>query len=222
MFLTEAHIDYLEVTQKRDGFPHGLSDSYAWHKAAWQAFPNQPESKRNYLTRLDRKPTGYRLLIVSQTLPEKPAWWNPDQWRTQKIPTSYFEHSHFAFETRVNPTKKIRVGSTQEGTRKKNGARVPLTNSSDLITWLERKAESGGFIIQKDSLQINAEGQESFFRKGTYGTHNSINFKGILQVIDPEKFISVFAQGLGSAKGFGFGLLILSPLKEITTQSTLN
>jgi len=212
IFLTEARIDHLEAALRRESLPHGLSDTYAWHKAVWQAFPDRKGELRNFLTRLDRNQKGYRLLIVSQTLPRKPTWWTSDQWRTKEIPGNYFHHSRYAFEARVNPTKKIRIGSTEKGDRKKNGARIPLATPEDLVNWIDRKGQAGGFTIERNSLLINPEGKESFIRQSKQGSHNGVNFQGILQVTDPELFQKTFTQGIGSAKAFGFGLLIIAPI----------
>jgi CRISPR system Cascade subunit CasE len=39
-----------------------------------------------------------------------------------------------------------------------------------------------------------------------------VEFRGTLRVTDPAKFRRVFTGGLGSAKAFGFGLLVIAPL----------
>lgn len=41
---------------------------------------------------------------------------------------------------------------------------------------------------------------------------NSILFSGTLIVQDPEKFKKTIENGIGSAKGFGFGLLSIKKL----------
>jgi len=39
----------------------------------------------------------------------------------------------------------------------------------------------------------------------------AVTFDGILRVTDPELFTQTLAQGVGTAKGLGFGLLSLAP-----------
>ena len=39
-------------------------------------------------------------------------------------------------------------------------------------------------------------------------------FDGVLEVNDPDIFIKSIESGIGSAKGFGFGLLSIAPVKE--------
>jgi CRISPR system Cascade subunit CasE len=41
----------------------------------------------------------------------------------------------------------------------------------------------------------------------------SAQFDGILQVVDVDKMHAAIANGIGSAKGFGFGLLSLAPVR---------
>ena len=38
-------------------------------------------------------------------------------------------------------------------------------------------------------------------------------FEGMLRVDEPEKFLKSVESGIGSAKGFGFGLLSVAPAK---------
>ncbi|NLG15041.1 MAG: type I-E CRISPR-associated protein Cas6/Cse3/CasE, partial [Lentisphaerae bacterium] len=42
---------------------------------------------------------------------------------------------------------------------------------------------------------------------------NSVDASGILEVVERDSFTKGFSQGIGSAKGFGFGLLMLQPIQ---------
>jgi CRISPR system Cascade subunit CasE len=42
-------------------------------------------------------------------------------------------------------------------------------------------------------------------------THVPVLFEGVLRVNDPAKLIEAVRNGIGSAKGYGFGLLSLAP-----------
>jgi len=52
---------------------------------------------------------------------------------------------------------------------------------------------------------------QAFLKKGAAGTHTATEFSGTLQVTDPALFLTAAANGIGSAKAFGFGMLCLSP-----------
>jgi CRISPR system Cascade subunit CasE len=43
------------------------------------------------------------------------------------------------------------------------------------------------------------------------GMHSAVEFQGALNVTDPAKFHETFTRGIGSAKAFGFGLLVIAP-----------
>ena len=40
--------------------------------------------------------------------------------------------------------------------------------------------------------------------------HLAVRFEGVLQVVDPVAFQQTLRRGIGSAKGFGFGLLSIA------------
>jgi CRISPR system Cascade subunit CasE len=99
-----------------------------------------------------------------------------------------------------------------DGTRKKNGRRVPISQREELILWLQRKGEAGGFSVHADTLRTIPRGREFFHKAGAHGTHTAVEFQGMLSVNDPALFFSTVTKGIGSAKAFGFGLLALTPV----------
>jgi CRISPR-associated protein Cas6/Cse3/CasE subtype I-E len=53
-------------------------------------------------------------------------------------------------------------------------------------------------------------------QRGVVGlvTHVGVRFDGLLTVVDPVRFVQTLETGVGSAKGFGFGLLSIAPPSE--------
>ncbi len=71
----------------------------------------------------------------------------------------------------------------------------------------------GGFCIVEDKpLEISPMIESHFHKKGQSGYHGGVQFRGILEVTDQERFVDSYHSGIGSAKGFGFGLLLLAPI----------
>lgn len=99
-----------------------------------------------------------------------------------------------------------------DGTLKKNSRRVPLTKREDLVAWIKRKGEQGGFAVEEDSLRTIPRGREYFQKNGQRGLHSAIDFQGMLSVTDPRRFQEAFIRGVGPAKAFGFGLLVIAPM----------
>jgi len=109
-----------------------------------------------------------------------------------------------AFRLRANPTVK------------RDGKRRGLVQEEDQRAWLERKAADGGFRVL--SARITREGAvRGKVRRGDE-KHNllllAVRFDGLLQVADPERLVATVRRGVGSGKGFGFGLLSLAPARR--------
>lgn len=209
--LTQITLDFSTAARLR------LCDSHDWHQAAWKVFPGRSGEQRNFLTRLDQRREGFRLLIVSPVDPVRPDWCPLDCWKTRPIPAGYFTHSRYRFQLCANPTKKVAV-QTPDGSFKKNGRREPLRNREDLAAWVQRKGEQGGFAVAQDTLRTIPRGREYFQKNDIRGLHSAVEFQGVLRVTDPNKFRETCTRGIGSAKAFGFGLLAVVPLAAGTTE----
>jgi CRISPR system Cascade subunit CasE len=203
--LTQVDLPYELAAKLR------LRDSYDWHQRAWECFPGRDGQPRDFLTRLDEKPEGFRLLIVSPNEPTRPEWCPAAHWRSRPIPETYFGRNRYAFQLRANPTKKV-TALNADGSPKKNSRRVPLRTREDLLAWFQRKAEQGGFRVDSKIVRTIPEGPDRFNRPGAHGTHTAVEFRGVLSVTDPAKFHETFTRGIGSAKAFGFGLLVIAPI----------
>jgi CRISPR system Cascade subunit CasE len=205
--LTQLTVDFATAARL------GLRDCYDWHQAAWKAFPGRDGQRREFLTRLDQRPEGFRLLIVSPVPPVRPEWCPADaeSWKTKPIPETYFSRRRYAFQLCANPTKKVSK-ERSDGSLTKNGKRVPLGKREELTEWIRRKGELGGFCVDEATLRTFSRGREYFQKGGLTGLHSAVEFQGVLAVTDPAKFHESFTHGIGSAKAFGFGLLVIAPI----------
>jgi CRISPR system Cascade subunit CasE len=138
----------------------------------------------------------------------RPDWCPPEAWQSKPIPESYFGKTRYAFQLCANPTKKI--ASKADGTVTKNGRRVPLGKREELVDWIKRKGEQGGFLVNEGTLRTFSRRREYFVKKGRPGLHSAVEFQGVLTVTDPARFHETFTRGIGSAKAFGFGLLVIA------------
>lgn len=194
-----------------------IADAYTWHQMVWKAFPGRDGEPRDFLTRLDEKINGMQLLIVSPCRPERPEWLGEaDAWESKLIGSDFFRPRRYRFQLRANPTVK-RVVRDSTGTAKKNGRREAIRDETELQTWLQRKGEAGGFrLAEPASLETWAEPQpfekKSVRKTGNRPVHNAVDFSGFIEISDPSLFFNhTFSKGIGSAKAFGFGLMVLSP-----------
>ena len=195
-YLSRISVDHQTAAQRR------LQDSYAWHKALWKAFPEIEQ--RSFLYRIEPRDAGFLLYLLSEQGPDAPEW---GRWETKRIGDSFLEHAAYRFKLCANPTVK----RTRDG--RKNGTRTAIYGSDELADWLGRKAECGGFCVDSSTLQIGPPINQPFYKKGRRGNHKRVEFQGVLSVADREQFKQTFKTGIGSAKAFGFGLLVLQPIQ---------
>ena len=117
----------------------------------------------------------------------------------------------FAFRLRANPTAKR---TDPEDDKKK---RVGLYREEEQLAWLARKGEVGGFRLLR--AQVRDDGLLRGFIPANESEQEhtlkllAVHFDGLLQVTDPEVLRATLQAGIGSAKGFGFGLLSLAPAR---------
>lgn len=208
LHLTRAAVPYDIVARPwKDG---GFRDSYAWHKRVWECFPDRPEASRDFLTRLDDTGNGFRLLILSASVPSKPDWCPDSAWDTKLVGDSFIARSSFRFSLLANPTRKLAAPRDAEGKRR-NAKRIPVCTREDLLAWLDRKATQHGFSVKTDYIQTIPRPRQPFLKAGKAGLHTATEFVGSLHVTDPVAFQQALASGIGSAKAFGYGMLCLSP-----------
>jgi CRISPR system Cascade subunit CasE len=188
-----------------------IRDTYDWHQRIWQAFAGRDGEARDFLIRVDRKEEAYRVLILSRSTPIKPAWCPTECFGTKTVPDDYFSHPRYRFSLLANPTRKVR--SNRDGERTKNGRRMAIIERDQLLEWLKRKAEAGGFTFDPEAVRTIPRGPEYFHKNSwAHGAHNGVEFQGELSVLDLSRFRETVAAGIGSAKAFGFGLLLLAPI----------
>jgi len=117
------------------------------------------------------------------------------------------------FQLRANPTKKI-IDTNKPKAVAPTGASPQqecpphsLRQPAELVAWLERKAATGGFAVEPDSLRVVPEGQEHFneamsmaHTPASSSRHAARHRSGGLSPNLPNR--------PGSGKAFGFGLLV--------------
>jgi CRISPR system Cascade subunit CasE len=225
-WLARLEID-TEIARKE-----GISnDIYSWHKLLWKCYPGEPDTKRDFLTRIDPLEGAFRLWVMGKRKPSRPPWCSPDGFALKEIAPTFLSHQYYAFDLRANPTRcQVKRGPNGEtllssNGKRKHGKRVPIVKHDELRDWLISKGKvrckdkvtgldvPGGFrVVEERPLEISPMVENYFRKKEHSGYHGGVQFRGILEVTDRERFIESYQSGIGGAKGFGFGLLLLSPI----------
>lgn len=195
-----------------------LADPYQMHRTLLRAFPETLPDDERVLFRVDDAPQLDAPLVLVQSI-HQPDWSFLDYERSRTYlhrlvgqnpavkpfdPALYPEQV-LRFRIRANPTVKQRTDDDRP-------VRRGLADEGAQRAWLERKAAAAGFRVLQ--LVVTPEGKERGCIHREHATHElallAVRFDGLLQVTDVVSFASVLRDGIGSAKGLGFGLLSLA------------
>lgn len=197
MYLTRIDVGSEEALQER------LVDAYAWHRALWKAFPGRDGEDRDFLSRTEFQRARQVTLLLSPSEPVPQRW---GQWETKCVPEAFLEQERYLFDLRANPVVSRSREDSPRGTR---GKRQPLVRADDLRSWIHRKADGAGFRVDEETLDVGVPLRQPFRKKSGSGVHTRVDFRGVLSVSDYDRFQEAFKKGIGPAKAFGFGLLML-------------
>ena len=79
-------------------------------------------------------------------------------------------------------------------------------------SWFEARGEELGLRVTRGSLVVEAYRQHGFTRRGAAPVRfSTLDVSGVLSVIDPERLRRALFAGIGPAKAFGCGLLLVRP-----------
>ena len=217
MFISKVEVDWVKAC-----------NPYDLHRAVWNLFPqsdhevrkNFDESRSGFLFRIEESSPGrpYLLLVQSQLEPQ------PRGSFIRLIGCREFDPNpsigqRLSFLLTANPIKTIsdtQVSSKPEKkSNKKNKfkCRVPLIKEEHQRAWLFRKFNG---MAEIEFVSIEQHSPMFFYRKAkkkdernSHGKLLTVTFQGVLRVMDPVRLKKVLQDGLGPAKGFGCGLMLV-------------
>ena len=79
------------------------------------------------------------------------------------------------------------------------------------MPWLQMRSELNGFSIEPNLVIVDGYQQHESFAKQQKRPvrYSTVDFQGILTVTDPDRFRSALFSGIGKAKAFGCGLMLI-------------
>lgn len=207
--------------------------SYAEHQWLWRFFPSAEDQSRDFIFRRHDVDQIPRFYLVSK----RPPIAFSDAWKVQSkdYAPQLAEQQRLSFQLRVNPvvTKKNNAGKSQRHdvvmqAKKQLLEEHGFSNESKwkewqdednkpllyelvqktCIEWLQSRASNNGFAIvaaSVDAYQQNKAGERDI-------RFSTVDFSGELLVTNPELFQQALFNGLGHAKAFGCGLMLVRRL----------
>ena len=184
---------------------------YELHRTLMQAFPPAEEGPGRVLFRLDisKESNTLTLLVQSEKEPDWRSLENAGNFLSERAQSKHFSPSFrngqpCRFRLRANPTVK------------RQGKRFGIVKEDEQLAWLHRKGAAGGF--EPESVVVSPERKmQDKMTDRARTPHNltliAVRFDGFLKVRDPEVFHTTLSHGIGSGKGFGFGLLSVASVE---------
>lgn len=208
MFISVLRLSRSDIQQIAVG-NQNVFDAYTLHKVVYDLFPKETEETRSFLY-VDKGGDfqGKQVLLLSKNEPKIPEI---GELETRAISDDFLQQEYYGFEVVMNP---VRCDS-------KTGKKIPIrgNDKEGLKKWFLEKTEVNGFEVEQDSLMIGDTNILVFLKSGKKVTLGKAVFKGRLKVVDREKFVKTFENGLGKGKAFGFGLFQIIPLTKASVDA---
>lgn len=188
---------------------------YEYHRQLWRLFPGElreprrsaEESRNGFLFRVEEHRPGRpaRLLVQSRRAPH--ATPSIQVIGAREVHPRPSLGQRLAFLLTANPIKTIADAERDAKPGKKSDkCRVPLIREDDQREWLLRKLAVGAEVEAANVLPH----PPLYFRKGNRGGKLvTSTFDGVLRVRDPNALAMLLENGIGPAKAFGCGLLLV-------------
>jgi len=204
----------------------GELDPYGQHQVLWKLFDVAPEERTDraeFLFRYEKKGKLPVFYVLSRRQPyDRSGLWQIDQ---KPYKPALMIGDRLAFKLRVNPIV-TRKGETNgrskrhdvvmDAKRQMNWKTLPKDQHpmlADLaqkagIRWLLARAERLGCRFEEETLR--ADGYRTWRQYGSKGIElSTLDFDGFLTIAGLELFTAALLNGVGPAKGFGCGLLLV-------------
>ncbi|TQE99041.1 MAG: type I-E CRISPR-associated protein Cas6/Cse3/CasE [Spiribacter salinus] len=211
------------------------ANAYGNHQLLWRLFPD--ETERPFLFRqelesestlAEGQPRGLPLFyVLSRTEPVDV----PGLLSCEIKPFQPRLHSgqHLAFRLRANPCvarkdegarnsrrhdvlMDAKKTEQQRGTRDREALHAAMDRAA--VAWLsdELRAERAGYRLVSEP-QVEAYQQHTYRNKGRRIRFSSVDYQGLLEVVDPERFQATLAEGIGHSRAFGCGMWLIRRAK---------
>lgn len=201
-------------------------NAYREHQHLWRLFDADADAERDFLFRREQPAGGFpRFYLLSGREPRH----GDNVWHIEtKIYRPVIRAGQrLAFSLRVNPVvtrrdaqgRQVRHDVVMDLKHHTGFKALPVNERpvlSELIQqagmeWLQTRAERHGFSFLPGELRVEGYQQHRASKKGGKKPirYSTLDFTGVLTVTETELFQQTLTKGIGPAKAFGCGLLLV-------------
>lgn len=204
-----------------------FGNTYRIHRIVWSLFAEDPDKKRDFLYRQDEINGLPMFYFVSEDWPDgSTALWDME---SKEYKPALYSGQRLVFSLRANPivSKRDENGKQhrhdvvmdaktrmeEEGISKSEIPQITEIVQKEGVKWLKRKGIDNGFEVDENQMIATGYRCNRFYKpKGKHSVNiSTIDFSGILTVTEPDIFLKALYGGIGPAKSFGCGLLLVKP-----------
>ncbi|MBL7999541.1 MAG: type I-E CRISPR-associated protein Cas6/Cse3/CasE [Candidatus Kapabacteria bacterium] len=206
------------------------ASDYQLHKLLWNVMSYAPDQKRDFIFRQTSMPDGMpEFLVVSKHQPQSSF----GVWDIQCKPYNVNLNNGdvLRYTLRCNPVftpfDRERIQSKAKSTRydviasakriekekaKKENKSIAINNQQliydTLLAWLEKRSLKNGFELDKTSFMVERYhyGQDP---KSKDKSLSILDVTGYLNITDTDTFLHTLTHGIGHAKAWGCGLMLV-------------
>lgn len=221
MYLHKISIDRETLNKDRKIY----HDAYSFHQKMWSLVSQDKNQKRDFLYRAEYDAYQNMKHIYLLAPHQIPTQNNMKVEVSPRYQPRIDTGECLYFKLRANPIiKRKENGKAKEyglimdakHQFKKDGQNYQEQFSLDELIhevsmkWLIRKGEQHGFAVKKFKVIIDNDREYTIKApaKEEYRLR-TLDFSGMLTVLDPALFIEALYKGIGSAKSFGCGLMLV-------------
>jgi CRISPR system Cascade subunit CasE len=198
--------------------------SYREHQALWKLFDTDPEADRDFLFRQTQEHGSIKYYVLSKRIPEDTT----GLW-TLSSPKPYHpklqQGQLLGFSLRANPVvtiskegKKYRHDVVEHEKQQSGFYQLPKAErplQQEIVKkscqkWLMARAEKNGFEVLDEQLLV-----DGYYKHNSHSGRSknvrfsSVDFEGVIRVLDLQLFQKTLFEGLGRSKSFGCGLMLI-------------
>lgn len=188
--------------------------AYRDHALLWQLFSAEEQSRDFLFRRYADRPLSY--YIVSDRMPQA----NSDLFAVETRPfdPQLEPGAWVRFDLRANPViaRKAADGRSRRHDVLMDARRTVSSKDQQIeamdqaaLQWVKPRLVQAGLIVRESSVLSTGYTQHRLHQKGRKISFSSLDYSGVAQVQDPSALHRTLTEGIGHARAFGCGLLLV-------------
>jgi CRISPR system Cascade subunit CasE len=188
------------------------------HALIWRLFPGDGLA-RDFVFRRESRDAGattaaLSYLIVSERMPEESSIFTVN---SKPYAPRIAAGECLRFDLRANPVISRKVGEKAKRHDVLMDAKKHCTDPTErkermyaaALDWLTKHAPRWGLQVMQETVLMDGYKQHALLRKGERAGFSALDYRGLATVSDPELLLHALRNGVGHARSYGCGLLLV-------------